>query len=117
MTTTFFRIKAIARRRNDLLPVRNWLVNNVPREKLHSLIGDGSISLFQDDDGVWIVNIDAYFRRSENLNSFRDSVRQALQNLEKTNIDSLLIIRVLDCTHDDEQPNTPCVPEVVFEWP
>lgn len=104
MVCQFVRITLVG---DNNLVVENYINNLIDNNNLH-----GDLSCGQGlDERTLIIT---FYDKSE-VKSYFNTIKTWLNN-NKSNFDSINVIKYDDCTHDESKPE-PCVAEVVFSWP
>lgn len=102
--------------------VASWMRVNIPKSKLASKIGEGSVHVHKElsnrasDVGLRVVQSRARFVKSVDRQNVFDAVKKKLK--ESGVLSKLVRAEVYqhECTHDEAVP-TPCRDELVYEYP
>lgn len=121
MVTKYFSLRINGTDESVLNVVRDWLQPRVESADLHGVIGDGSVRVFYDDDPsnsqpLYVLVLKMFLLPSTPSNKYRDIIASKWGDFDKSSFVSAKAVLESNCTHDSDQPNSPCSPVTVWEW-
>jgi len=118
MTIVFIKLTMVATTEESLTPIKTYIESNVSQECCSEYCNTYTSLLTEDDINVgeWNYDFNIYVETDFNYNDCLAGLKSQLDSLDKTNVNSIELIKVLECHHDSAQSNTPCVPEYEYVW-